>query len=107
MTNPDVQPDGAPVATRVLYEDDGVRIWELVLQPGEKAEWHTHRCDYAIITVEPAVPDVTERVNEDGSVDHLSYSRGDTYFIRVGDGESHSFENTGSSPYRNILVELK
>jgi len=97
----------APIGTRVLYEDEGVRVWELVLDPGEKAKWHTYRCDYAIVTLEPEEADATVRVNQDGSVDELRYSRGDTYFIKVGDGESHSFENTGSSRYRNILVEVK
>lgn len=40
-------------ATKVLYEDDPVRIWDRRLAPGEKTAPHHHERDYVLVGVEP------------------------------------------------------
>ncbi|HZW32709.1 MAG TPA: hypothetical protein VFF52_18495, partial [Isosphaeraceae bacterium] len=37
------------VGTRLLFENDRVRVWELALAPGESLEAHIHRLDYIIL----------------------------------------------------------
>ena len=44
--------DFGPIATRVLYEDDQVRIWDQRLAPGEKTAPHRHEQDYVLVDVE-------------------------------------------------------
>ena len=41
-----------PIATRILYEDDQVRIWDQRLAPGEKTAAHRHEQDYVLVDVE-------------------------------------------------------
>ena len=37
------------VGSRILFEDDNVRIWDMTLQPGEASDLHTHEHDYYLI----------------------------------------------------------
>ena len=92
------------VGTDLLYEDDDVRIWSIVLAPGQTADWHTHRLDYAVVTVQPGK---NRRRNGDGSEDILENVRGAVRFDRVGDGQRHDLTNVGETTYRNVIVELK
>jgi predicted metal-dependent enzyme (double-stranded beta helix superfamily) len=97
-------PTDEHVGTHLLYEDDEVRIWSIVLEPGETAAMHTHRLDYAVVTVKPGR---NRRGNGDGSVDILESERGTVRFDRVGQGQQHDLTNVGTTRYRNVIVELK
>ena len=37
------------IASRVLMENDRVRIWEMRLKPGEESDLHRHDLDYIMI----------------------------------------------------------
>ena len=41
-----------PIGTELVREDEHVRIWRIVLDPGQEAPWHTHYLDYTSIVVE-------------------------------------------------------
>ena len=46
---PEPQPPGAPVGavgTKLLYENDQVKVWEFALDPNEAIPMHTHTMDY-------------------------------------------------------------
>ena len=47
-----------PIATKVLYEDERVRIWDQVIEPGQTTGPHHHALPYALVTVEGAPLDV-------------------------------------------------
>ena len=40
------------IATDVLFENDSVKIWNLVVNPGEASDWHMHERDYVTVVVE-------------------------------------------------------
>ena len=40
------------VATKLLFEDGRVRIWELKLEPGEETPPHRHDLDYYIVMID-------------------------------------------------------
>ena len=40
------------VASRLLFENERVRIWELDLAPGERSATHRHDLDYVIVQIE-------------------------------------------------------
>src|SRR2546430_12033807 len=39
------------IGTKLLFEDEEIRIWELRLGPGEESSPHRHTCDYVIVDV--------------------------------------------------------
>ena len=39
------------VGSRLLLENERVRVWELRLEPGEESDLHEHRLDYVLIQV--------------------------------------------------------
>src|SRR5204863_6747518 len=39
------------IGTKVVFEDDAVRVWQLRLAPGEKSAIHRHELDHLLIQV--------------------------------------------------------
>ena len=92
-----------PIGTSLLFEDDRVRVWQIVLDPGEEAPAHTHFLDYTSISIEG---DVVERPNGDGTVDRLPVTPG--AFTRwYKSTPTHSLRNVGTTRFRNVIIELK
>ncbi len=99
---------GAPlgrVGSRVLFENERVRVWEMTLAPGEASDLHRHDLDYVIVLLEgdriAAVPGPgSERPPREAEV-----TPGRTVFLERG--ESEWTVNTGERPYREVLIELK
>ena len=96
------------VGSRVLFENERVRVWEMKLAPGERSDVHRHDLDYLLvflagdrIRVEPE-PDThgpyTDALEFDVPV-------GRTVFVERGGVETAV--NAGSEHYREILIELK
>ncbi len=97
-----------PIATRVLYEDALVRIWDQRLEPGEATAAHRHESDYVLIDVEGervGVEPLPGHNNRDfDAYIELGVKRGQTY--SVGRGSVERASNVGRKRYRAILVEL-
>jgi beta-alanine degradation protein BauB len=92
-----------PIGTEFLREDEDVRIWRIVLDPGDEAPWHTHYLDYTSIVVEGAL---LERYNGDGSTDRYEVKPGDTMRLYEG-SRKHALKNVGTTRFSNIIIELK
>ena len=91
------------VGTAVLFENERLRVWDLVLQPGEASAVHRHTADYVFVCTtlgritfqaEGQPPTTTEY--EDGFVQYTA----------VGSGITHQIWNAGDHVYREILIEL-
>jgi predicted metal-dependent enzyme (double-stranded beta helix superfamily) len=98
---------GSPrIGTAELFENDRVKIWDFVLEPGEAIAMHTHRRDHVIVVVEGS-----DLVVEyaDGRRQSYSPRPGDVHYGRVdgGPADTHDARNVGASRYRNLIVELK
>jgi len=94
------------VGTVLVSETDAVRVWHLVLQPGERIGFHRHVLDY-FWTV---LCDGRARSHyDDGSVREVAYRAGDTRHFAFGAGEhmTHDLENAGSGPLSFVTVEFK
>lgn len=92
-----------PIGTEFIREDEHVRIWRIVLEPGEEAPWHTHDLDYTSIVVEGSL---LERYNGDGTVDRYEVSPGD--IMRIYEGSRvHGLKNVGETRFSNVIIELK
>ena len=95
------------VGTRLLFENERVRVWDLALQPGEFLESHVHRDDFLFVVTDggslkhivPGQPELDRAVN---------YDDGLVVFHEAGEGIVHNrLVNVGDTFYRNIVVELK
>ena len=97
------------VGTTVLFENDRVRVWELALAPGESSDTHEHEHDYLLVQLEG------DKITGDFEPDtHGEYppgpvegdvAPGNVFFTTKGGIETA--RNTGTKPYREILIELK
>jgi hypothetical protein len=97
------------VATRLLMENDRVRIWEMDLAPGEESELHCHDLDYVLVQVAgdkiAGIFDESTAGEYPPGVVEGDVSPGNAIFIGAGGVETA--RNTGKERYHEILIELK
>lgn len=91
-----------PIGTSVLFENDHVRVWEVLLEPGERQPMHRHPLPYVVIPIEGGRGKITSL---DGTVRFTDEKPGDVVF--QAPGQIHELENVGTGRYRNRLVEVK
>jgi hypothetical protein len=97
-------PGNHQVGTRVLLENDRVRIWDLDLQPGDRVPFHCHATAYFFVCVDDGRG--LSRF-PDGTGFAMDYAEGDTWFDDVAAApEIHDLENVGGTRLRFTTVEL-
>jgi len=95
----------ADVGTRLLFENEQVRVWDLRLAPGEAIPVHQHEHDYLYVVIGDGQ---LQTEFPDGTVDPPRQMQdGDVRFRTVGERAVHGARNVGENPWRNIVVELK
>lgn len=93
------------VGSQVLFEDDRVRIWELVLEPGEASDLHEHKHDYYLAIWEgDLVAGVTPKGSPVESFVGIVPPNGNT--VPVPKGSVEWAYNVGKKRYREVLIEL-
>jgi beta-alanine degradation protein BauB len=97
-------PASKNVGTRLLFENDRVRVWEMRLAPGESTDRHLHDSDYLFVNLKAAhvtlYPEQGEPISSEARPGGVEYTE-------VGQGIVHRLQNTGDSEHWEILVELK
>jgi hypothetical protein len=95
------------VGTRLLFENDRVRVWDLALAPGESLEKHVHRLDYVILVesgglIRSADPD------DPASERDIQFEDDQVMFRTVSDVKiDNRLTNIGVKRHRNYVIELK
>src|SRR5690348_11538868 len=94
------------VGTALRFENDHVRVWEIVLGPGERGPFHVHDTTYFWTVTEPGRG--LQRF-PDGTFVARDYQPGETkYLVHSPDRTLvHDLENVGSTTLRFVTVELK
>jgi len=105
------------VGTKVVHEDDEVKVWEMILQPGEKSVLHKHDLSYAFYVLQGSSVEV--RDESDKLLTTININAGETLSFDI-DGDdlvdstgtyrinrTHSAKNIGNSVFREILIEKK
>ena len=93
------------VGTRLLFENDRVRVWDLQLAPGQSTGLHRHTNDFLYVVIGDGA---LQTAFADGSRDAPREMRdGDVRYREVADESVHEAINVADSPWRNIVVELK
>jgi len=97
-------PDSA-VGTWLLLENDRLRIWEVRVEPGERAPFHQHVTPYFWSCVGAGTG---RQRHADGSVRVRRYREGETEFWNhtPQDDRVHDLENVGDTVLRFVTVEL-
>ncbi len=90
------------IASTVLFENDRVKIWNLIVEPGTSSDWHLHGRDYVTVVVEGEGLTVEF---EDGSKEDSPSVVGRWRYH--GEHKVHRVINNGDTRYKNVLVELK
>ena len=101
------QPYG-DIATRLLFENERVKNWEMILEPGEDGALHRHELDHILVQISgdrmAVVPEPESKsvYNEYLEADVVP---GQYFYIERGGVEVA--RNVGRERYHEILVELK
>jgi mannose-6-phosphate isomerase-like protein (cupin superfamily) len=96
------------VGSRILFENERVRIWEMRLEPGEEGPIHRHDLDNILVQIagdRMAVlpePDTAGPYNE---YLEAQVEAGQVFYVDKGGIERA--RNVGSEAYYEILIELK
>ncbi|MFP6681573.1 MAG: hypothetical protein VCB07_05175 [Gammaproteobacteria bacterium] len=108
----------AGVGSKVVFEDNKIKVWEFNLEPGEQTPLHTHEMDYVFYVIDGAPLEVFDA--DDNNLGTLDLASGEVVPIRVEGDElvmikdeskrvpvTHSARNAGPNRYREILIETK
>ena len=90
------------VGTRLLFENERVKVWELLLEPGARSARHEHTLDYLFCVLEGQSVDAD---TDDGETIRIPIEPGTTFFI--GRGGVETAVNRSAVRFREILIELK
>jgi beta-alanine degradation protein BauB len=96
------------VGTKVIFEDERVRVWKLVLAPGERSAVHRHDVDHLLIQVRGDRISVEPEPDTGGPYTDTFEGQvipGMVTFVPAGGIETAI--NTGDADYYEIIVELK
>ena len=97
-----------PVGTKVVFENDQVRVWVLKLAPGERSAIHQHDLDHLLIQIRGDRIAVEPEADAGGT--HRDYMEAEVIpgmVVHVPKGGIETAVNVGADPYYEVLVELK
>jgi len=92
------------IGTELLFENDRIRVWSMVLQPGEESPLHRHEGDYAFVYTTPSRITAFREGQEPVTTE---YADGFVQYTEVGQGIVHKIRNDAQEVHRQILFELK
>ena len=92
------------IGTELLFENDRIRVWNMVLQPGEESPHHRHEGDYVFVYTTPSRITAFLEGQPPSTSD---FDDGFVQYTEVGPGTNHYIRNDGTVEHRQILVEFK
>ena len=101
----DAAPGNFDVGTTVWFENERIRVWEILLQPGERGAFHSHVTNYFWTVVEGSRG--LQRF-ADGTFIVRDYLVGETKYLEHTPDTAliHDLENVGDTTLRFVTVEL-
>jgi beta-alanine degradation protein BauB len=101
----EMAPHNFDVGTTVWFENNRIRVWEILLRPGERGAFHSHVTNYFWTVVEGSRG--LQRF-VDGTFIVRDYLVGETKYLEHTPATAliHDLENVGESPLRFVTVEL-
>ena len=95
------------VGTKVMFENERVRVWDLTLAPGEQLAKHVHRNDYFFIVESGGLIRFADPDDESNYRD-VQFQDDQVTFRAVGaEGKvDNRLTNIGTKVHRNYVIEL-
>ncbi len=90
-----------PFISKLLLENERVKVFEMDFKPGEKTDMHEHPGDYVVY---PLSDGCLKFTNRDGQSQEQDFKVGEAGFQKAG---WHIVENIGDTEVRGLVVELK
>ena len=90
----------APHLHKIILENDKVRVLDVVVRPGEKAEMHTHPANVSVVLNGGKM----QFTLADGTLKEVNLV---SNAVSFSDPSQHIVENIGTETVRVIQVELK
>ena len=96
------------VGSRLMFENDHVRVWDLALRPGESLEKHIHRLDYFFIVEAGGLIRFADPDNPSDFQD-IQFRDDEVVWVNVDAAGKvdNRLTNIGTKRHRNYVVELK
>ncbi|MGH9028052.1 MAG: cupin [Acidimicrobiales bacterium] len=95
-------------ATKLLFENERVRVWQVRLEPGEEGAVHRHELDHLLVQVSgDRIAVVPEPDSEGPYRDYLEAAVVPGAVVHVTKGGVETARNVGNEPYLEVVVELK
>jgi quercetin dioxygenase-like cupin family protein len=88
----------------LLFENDRVRIWELIMKPGETCNWHVHEHDHLLVVFEGAS---IEAWRTDGSTVKLEIPDHQVLYIPRTEQPEIARNASPSRTLRELIIDLK
>jgi hypothetical protein len=96
------------IGTRVVFENEHVRVWQLRLAPGEDSPTHRHELDHVLIQVAGDRIAVIPEPDSAGPFrDYLEAEVLPGAIVHVTRGGVETARNVGQQSYLEVIVELK
>jgi hypothetical protein len=96
------------IATRLLFENERVRIWEMRMPPGELGPPHRHDLDHILVQIAGDRMAVLPEPDSKGPYrEYLEADVAPGQFFYVTRGGVERAKNVGRQTYHEILIELK
>ena len=98
-------PGNHDLGTSLWFENLRIRVWEVLLQPGERGPFHAHTSNYFWTVVEASRG--LQRF-ADGTFVIRDYQVGETKYLEHTPATAliHDLENIGATPLRFVTVEI-
>src|SRR5438046_433316 len=95
------------VGTRLMFENERVRVWDLALAPGESLEKHLHATDYFFIVASGGLIRFADPDNPEDRHD-IQFADDEVTFVPVPPGGKvdQRLTNIGAKAHRNYVIEL-
>jgi quercetin dioxygenase-like cupin family protein len=91
-----------PIGSKVIFENDLVRVWDMTVPADGKKAWHRHGLPYVIV---PITGGKIELETVDGKFVWPEEKPGEAIWRDAG--EAHELRNLTGKTYQNVLIELK
>lgn len=97
--------DNFQIGTRLLFENERIRVWDITLAPGERLPFHRHRTSYFYRCESGG----SLRVGHpDGTHEEYESPADEVHFHEIGPNDVviHDLANVGQTTVRFTTVEL-
>jgi len=100
--------DMGDLGTKMLFEDERVRVWQVRLAPGEQGAVHRHDLDHLLVQISgDRIAVVPEPDSEGPFREYLEADVIPGAVVRVKKGGIETAKNVGNEPYLEVVIELK